>query len=109
MNSVTVNREQLIQIQHKKLTPPSPRHWVSNHYRREVEKEYEFFVMDGRARFDTERASVLEALGRKLPQSWKLRRDWGGMGAVLVRAPVIIDLRGDGTSTGDFEYLSDIE
>lgn len=45
-----------------------------------MEKEYEFFVMDGRARFDTERASVFEALGRKQPQPWKLRRDWGGHG-----------------------------
>ncbi len=74
-----------------------------------MEKEYEFFVMDGRARFDTDRASVFEALGRNPPQQWKLRRDWGGMNAVLVRAPVIIDLRGDGTSTGDFEYLCEIE
>ena len=72
-------------------------------------QEFEFFVMDGRARFDTSRAAVLEALGRKPPKQWKLSRDWGGMDAVLVRAPVIIDLRGDGTSTGDFEYLCDIE
>jgi len=56
-------------------------------------QEFEFFVMDGRARFDTERAAVLESLGRKPPQQWKLSRDWGGMDAVLVRAPVLFDLK----------------
>lgn len=70
-----------------------------------MSQQFEYFVMDGRARFDTERAAVFEALGRSLPQEWKLRRDWGGMDAVLVRARVLSNLQ----DCGDFEYLSDIE
>ena len=66
-------------------------------------QEFEYFVMDGRARFDTDRAAVFEALGRNLPSNKKLRRDWGDMDAVLVRAPVISD-----NACGDFEYLKDI-
>ncbi|KQN53177.1 hypothetical protein ASF13_16390 [Erwinia sp. Leaf53] len=72
-------------------------------------QEFEYFVMDARAGFDTERAAVFEALGRTLPQAWKLRRDWGGMDAVLVRAPVLSDLTDGGSSCGDFEYVHDIE
>lgn len=65
--------------------------------------EFEYFVMDGRARFNTDRAAVFEALGRNLPSNKKLRREWGDMDAVLVRAPVISD-----TACGEFEYLKDI-
>lgn len=70
---------------------------------------FEFFVMDGRARFDTSRAAVFEALGRRPPKQWKLSRDWGGMDAVLVRAPVTAEGENGTTSCGDFEYLCDIE
>lgn len=70
---------------------------------------YEYFVMDGHGRFDTDRAAVFEALGRNPPQEWKLRRDWGGIDAVLVRAPVLSDLKDGGSSCGDFEYICDIE
>ncbi|WP_240343569.1 hypothetical protein [Erwinia persicina] len=72
-------------------------------------QQFEYFVMDARARFDTERAAVFEVLGKNPPQAWKLRRDWGGMDAVLVRAPVLSDLRDGGSSCGDFEYVSEIE
>lgn len=63
-------------------------------------QEFEYFVMDGRAKFNFDRAVVFEALGRKLPSNKKLQRDWGDMDAVLVRAPVISD-----TACGDFELL----
>lgn len=66
-------------------------------------QEFEYFVMDGRAKFNFDEAVVLEALGRKIPSNRYLRRDWGDMGAVLVRAPVISD-----SACGDFELLRDI-
>ncbi|KLE40683.1 hypothetical protein [Klebsiella aerogenes] len=48
-----------------------------------------YMVMDSRAQFDIDRASVLECCGNKQP-SWKsLRRDWGEQGAVLVRFRVV--------------------
>jgi hypothetical protein len=72
-------------------------------------QEFEFFVMDGRARFDTGRAAVFSSLGRNPPKQWKLSRDWGGMDAVLVRAPVQSESSNGKTSCGDFEYLCDIE
>ncbi|EIX9026391.1 hypothetical protein MLE08_002561 [Klebsiella aerogenes] len=59
--------------------------------------------MDGRSKFNFDRAVVLEALGRKLPSDRYLQRDWGDMDAVLVRAPVISD-----TACGDFEVLREI-
>ncbi|MDM3310692.1 hypothetical protein [Citrobacter sp. Cb223] len=34
-------------------------------------QEFEYFVMDGRAKFDFDRAVVLEALGRQLPSNKK--------------------------------------
>ncbi|EPO6584329.1 hypothetical protein [Enterobacter hormaechei] len=71
---------------------------------------YEYFVMDGSARYDTSRAAVLECLGRRLPQAWKIRRDWGGTDAVIARALVKAeDVNGNTTSSGDFEYVIDIE
>ncbi|EPJ9675275.1 hypothetical protein R4R86_004832 [Citrobacter farmeri] len=46
---------------------------------------YVYMVMDGRAQFDINRATVLECCGNKKP-SWKsLQEDWGEQGAVLVR------------------------
>lgn len=39
-------------------------------------QEFEYFVMDGRAKFDFDSAVVFEALGRQLPSNKKLRRDW---------------------------------
>lgn len=66
-------------------------------------QEFEYFVMDGRAKFNFDEAVVLEALGRKPPSNRYLQRDWGDMGAVLVRAPVIND-----TACGDFELLREI-
>lgn len=73
-----------------------------------MEQQFEYFVMDGRARFDTDSATVLEACGRKRPSDRYLKRDWGDMDAVLVRAPVTADNSGGGVSCGDFEYLRDI-
>lgn len=71
---------------------------------------YEYFVMDGRARNDTGRAAVLECLGRRLPQAWKIRRDWGGTDSVITRAKVKTeDANGNTTSCGDFEYISEVE
>ncbi len=71
---------------------------------------YEYFVMDDRARSDTSRAAVLECLGRRLPQAWKIRRDWGGTDAVIARAAVKAeDANGNTTSSGDFEYVGEIE
>lgn len=66
-------------------------------------QKYEYFVMDGRANFDLGRAQVLEALGRNCPSDKSLRRDWGQMGAVLVRAPVV-----SGNCCGDFEFVKGI-
>ncbi|WP_368755042.1 hypothetical protein [Klebsiella oxytoca] len=66
-------------------------------------QEFEYFVMDGRAKFNFDRAVVLEALGRKMPSNKYLQSDWGDMDAVLVRAPVISD-----TACGDFELIREI-
>ena len=73
-------------------------------------QEYEWFVMDGRARFDTESAAVFEACGNKEPSNKSLRKDWGDMDAVLVRAQVTAkdSTTGDVISCGDFEYVRDI-
>lgn len=54
-----------------------------------------FMVMDSRAQFDIDRASVLECCGNKQP-SWKsLKRDWGEQGAVLVRFRVVANTNGE--------------
>lgn len=66
-------------------------------------QEFEYFVMDGHAKFDFDSAVVFEALGRQLPSNKQLRRDWGDMDAVLVRAPVVSD-----SSCGDFELIREI-
>ncbi|WP_065357950.1 hypothetical protein [Kluyvera georgiana] len=57
--------------------------------------KYLYMVMDGRAQFDIDRASVLECCGNKQP-SWKsLRKDWGEQGAVLVRFRLETNTNGD--------------
>ncbi|WP_447314592.1 hypothetical protein ACNHKA_06595 [Klebsiella michiganensis] len=54
-----------------------------------------YMVMDSRAQFDIDRASVLECCGNKQP-SWKsLQRDWGEQGAVLVRFRVVANTNGE--------------
>ncbi|EPG5709376.1 TPA: hypothetical protein ACIIUJ_004873 [Klebsiella aerogenes] len=54
-----------------------------------------YMVMDSRAQFDIDRASVLECCGNKQP-SWKsLLRDWGEQGAVLVRFRVVANTNGE--------------
>ncbi|HHT0105348.1 TPA: hypothetical protein ACTXAP_004745 [Raoultella planticola] len=54
-----------------------------------------FMVMDSRAQFDIDRASVLECCGNKQP-SWKsLQSDWGEQGAVLVRFRVVANTNGE--------------
>lgn len=47
--------------------------------------KYIFMVMDSRAQFDIDSAAILEYCGDKQPSWRKLRRDWGGQGAALVR------------------------
>ena len=42
-----------------------------------------WFVMDGRAVFDTDRASVLWSAGSKRPSKKELAEDFGGMDACL--------------------------
>jgi hypothetical protein len=71
-------------------------------------EKFEYFVMDGRARFNPADAAVYEALGQKRPSDKYLNRDWSGMGAVLVRAPVVNEGSGGCSTCGDFEYLRDI-
>ena len=70
---------------------------------------FEYFVLDGRAEFDMESASVYQVLGRKIPSSKQLSRDWGDMGAILARAPVVNNLNGDTTECGEFEIVHHIE
>lgn len=54
-----------------------------------------YMVMDSRAQFDIDRASVLECCGNKQP-SWKsLLRDWGEQGAVLVRFRAVANTNGE--------------
>lgn len=48
-----------------------------------MNSEIEWFVMDGRALFDTDAASIFEACGQTRPSMKKLRRDWGDMEACL--------------------------
>lgn len=74
-----------------------------------MKPEFEWFVMDGRAKFNTDDAVVFEALGTKKPSDKKLKEDWGLMGAVLCRAKIISKSRsGDTQNCGDFEYVRDI-
>lgn len=57
--------------------------------------KYLYEVLDGRAQFDMDRASVLECCGYKKP-SWKsLQEYWGQQGAVLVRYPIKSGKKGE--------------
>ncbi|EFH4993617.1 hypothetical protein JTX50_000875 [Escherichia coli] len=75
-----------------------------------MKQEFEWFVMDGRAKFNTDDAVVYEALGTKEPSNKKLKRDWGFMGAVLCRAAITKKSQdGNTTQCGDFEYVRGID
>ena len=69
---------------------------------------FEYFVMDGRFHFDPERSVVIEACGQKKPSARYLQRDYEGMGAVLVRAPVTNQDVAGNSQCGDFEFLHNI-
>ncbi len=42
-----------------------------------------FMVYDSRAQYDFDKAEVLQSYGMTKPSATKLKRDWGGIGAVL--------------------------
>lgn len=44
-----------------------------------------YLVMDSRAQFDFDKATILECCGNKKPSWRSLGQDWGNQGAVLVR------------------------
>ena len=69
---------------------------------------FEYFVMDGRFHFNPERATVIEACGRKRPSDRYLQRDYEGMGAVLVRAAVTNQDAAGNSQCGDFEFIRNI-
>ncbi len=72
-------------------------------------QKFEYFVMDGRAQYDLERAAVFEALGQKEPSKKSLHRDWGDMGAFLVRAPVTNEDASGNSRCGAFEIVREIQ
>lgn len=57
--------------------------------------KYIFMVMDSRAQFDIDRATVLECCGNKQPSWRSLRKDWGEQGAVLVRFRLVPNTNGE--------------
>lgn len=57
--------------------------------------KYVYMVMDSRAQFDIDRATILECCGDKQPSWRSLRRDWGEQGAVLVRFRLVPKTNGD--------------
>ncbi|EOZ5069678.1 hypothetical protein ACQRVR_005186 [Enterobacter cloacae] len=72
-------------------------------------QKFEYFVMDGRVQYDPERSTVFEALGQKEPSKKALKRDWGDMGAFLVRAPVTSEDASGNSQCGDFEVVREIQ
>lgn len=75
-----------------------------------MKQKFEWFVMDGKAKFNTDEAVVYEALGTQEPSNKKLKRDLGLMGAVLCRAEITKKAQdGNTTQCGDFEYVRDID
>ncbi|EAZ1705818.1 hypothetical protein BMG48_09595 [Salmonella enterica] len=57
--------------------------------------KYVYMVMDSRAQFDIDSATILECCGDKQP-SWRtLRKDWGEQGAVLVRFRLVPNTNGE--------------
>ena len=44
-----------------------------------------YLVMDGRAQWNTDEASVLESMGKSKPTIEDCQKRWGSMDAVLVR------------------------
>lgn len=57
--------------------------------------KYIFMVMDSRAQFDIDRATVLECCGNKQPSWRSLRKDWGEQGAVLIRFRLVPNTNGE--------------
>lgn len=57
--------------------------------------KYIFMVMDSRAQFDIDRATVIECCGNKQPSWRSLRKDWGEQGAVLVRFRLVPNTNGE--------------
>ncbi|AXC68241.1 hypothetical protein DOE63_23915 [Salmonella enterica subsp. diarizonae serovar 59:z10:-] len=57
--------------------------------------KYIFMVMDSRAQFDIDRATVIECCGNKQPSRRSLRKDWGEQGAVLVRFRLVPNTNGE--------------
>ena len=57
--------------------------------------KYIFMIMDSRAQFDIDRATVLECCGNKQPSWRSLRKDWGEQGAVLVRFRLVPNTNGE--------------
>ena len=69
----------------------------------------EWLVMDGRARFDTDAASIMEALGHgreDQPPRKAARAQWNGYDACLCFCP---DLPGGGNLCGPAEYMEDVK
>jgi len=69
----------------------------------------EWLVMDGRARFDTDEASIMEALGHgreDQPPRKAARSQWQGYDACLCFCP---DLPGNGRMCGPAEYVEDVK
>ncbi|WP_297196266.1 hypothetical protein [uncultured Pluralibacter sp.] len=54
-----------------------------------------YMVMESRAQFDIDRASILECCSNKQPTRKSLRRDWGEQGAVLIRFRVVANTDGE--------------
>ncbi|WP_241639964.1 hypothetical protein [Rosenbergiella epipactidis] len=73
-----------------------------------VVQRFYWFVMDGRAEYNTQDAQVFEVIGEDEPDNDDLG-DWSDMGACLVRAEITnITEKGD-IQCGEFEFIRVIE
>lgn len=71
-------------------------------------QQFYWFVMDGRAKHTPDQAAVYEAIGEEEP-SKKSLRDWSGMDAALVRAPITSRDSVGNVKCGAMEFVREIQ
>lgn len=71
-------------------------------------QQFYWFVMDGRAKYAPDEAAVYEAIGEQEP-SKKYLRDWSGMDAALVRAPITSRDSDNTIKRGAMEFVRTIQ
>jgi len=70
-------------------------------------QQFYWFVMDGRAKHTPDEAAVYEAIGDREPSKNYLR-DWSGMDAALVRAPITSRDSDGNVQCGAMEFVRTI-